>query len=55
MEEDILRVSRVVLPIANAAVAKTQEIFSGEPSMTLKASFRLGSIFLIYYEAQSIP
>ncbi|KAG1330461.1 reticulon-like protein B17 [Cocos nucifera] len=42
MEEDILRVTRVLLPIANAALAKTQEIFSGEPSMTLKASFRLG-------------
>ncbi|XP_019707550.1 reticulon-like protein B17 isoform X2 [Elaeis guineensis] len=38
MEEDILRVTRVVLPIANAALAKTQEIFSGEPSMTLKVA-----------------
>ncbi|XP_008809498.1 reticulon-like protein B18 isoform X2 [Phoenix dactylifera] len=38
VEEDILRVSRVVLPIANAALAKTQEIFSGEPSMTLKVA-----------------
>ncbi|KAJ0963124.1 hypothetical protein J5N97_028246 [Dioscorea zingiberensis] len=35
-EEDVLRVSRVVLPVANAALVKAQGIFSGEPLMTLK-------------------
>ncbi|KAM0939535.1 putative reticulon-like protein B17/18/21 [Dioscorea sansibarensis] len=35
-EDDVLRVSRVVLPLANAALVKAQGIFSGEPLMTLK-------------------
>ncbi|CAK7322717.1 unnamed protein product [Dovyalis caffra] len=35
-EEDILRVGRLILPPANLAIAKTRELFSGEPSMTLK-------------------
>ncbi|XP_072965435.1 reticulon-like protein B17 [Typha angustifolia] len=35
-EEDILRVARVILPMANAAMSKTQLLFSGEPLMTLK-------------------
>uniref|UniRef100_A0A1D1YCV3 Reticulon-like protein n=1 Tax=Anthurium amnicola TaxID=1678845 RepID=A0A1D1YCV3_9ARAE len=37
-EEDILRATRVVLPTVNAAIATAQEIFSGEPSMTLKVA-----------------
>ncbi|OAY64829.1 reticulon-like protein B18 [Ananas comosus] len=35
-EEDIVRAARVILPIANAAMSKIREMFSGEPSMTLK-------------------
>ncbi|XP_058100563.1 reticulon-like protein B17 [Magnolia sinica] len=35
-EEDIVRATRVMLPAANAAIAMTRELFSGEPSMTLK-------------------
>ncbi|KAL6646863.1 hypothetical protein ACP70R_015557 [Stipagrostis hirtigluma subsp. patula] len=35
-EEDVLRASRAVLPIANSMISTAQVIFSGEPSMTLK-------------------
>ncbi|KAL5573565.1 hypothetical protein UlMin_023162 [Ulmus minor] len=35
-EEDILRVAKVILPFINLAISKTRELFSGEPSMTLK-------------------
>ena len=42
-EEDLLRASRAVLPIANSVISTAQVIFSGEPSMTLKVSFRFGS------------
>jgi len=35
-EEDLLRASRAVLPIANSVISAAQVIFSGEPSMTLK-------------------
>ncbi|KAG2658071.1 hypothetical protein PVAP13_1KG275325 [Panicum virgatum] len=35
-EEDLLRASRAVLPIANSVISTAQVIFSGEPSMTLK-------------------
>ncbi|KAI3812271.1 hypothetical protein L1987_16978 [Smallanthus sonchifolius] len=35
-EEDILRAARVVLPAVNFAISKARELFSGEPSMTLK-------------------
>ncbi|XP_042500844.1 reticulon-like protein B17 isoform X2 [Macadamia integrifolia] len=37
-EDDILRAARLILPAANLAIAKTREIFSGEPSMTLKVA-----------------
>lgn len=37
-EEDIVRVARVVLPVANEVLSKSREIFSGEPSMTLKVA-----------------
>lgn len=37
-EEDILRVARLILPAANLAILKTRELFSGEPSMTLKVA-----------------
>ncbi|KAF8043340.1 hypothetical protein BT93_A1625 [Corymbia citriodora subsp. variegata] len=37
-EDDILRVARVILPAANLAISKTRELFSGEPSMTLKVA-----------------
>ncbi|KAL5861025.1 hypothetical protein ACOSQ4_002321 [Xanthoceras sorbifolium] len=35
-EEDILRLGRVILPATNLAISKTRELFSGEPSTTLK-------------------
>ncbi|TVU32372.1 hypothetical protein EJB05_24099, partial [Eragrostis curvula] len=35
-EEDVLRASRAVLPIANCMISTAQTIFSGEPLMTLK-------------------
>lgn len=42
-EEDVLRASRAVLPIANSMISTAQVIFSGEPSMTLKVSLKFGS------------
>lgn len=39
-EEDVLRASRAVLPIANSMISTAQVIFSGEPSMTLKVSLK---------------
>ncbi|KAJ0112343.1 hypothetical protein Patl1_02318 [Pistacia atlantica] len=36
-EEDILRFGRLILPATNLAISKTSELFSGEPSTTLKA------------------
>lgn len=35
-EEDIICATRAILPAANAAIAMTRKLFSGEPSMTLK-------------------
>lgn len=35
-EDDILRATQVILPVANAAIAKTQEIFRGDPLRTLQ-------------------
>lgn len=35
-EEDILRFSRLILPATNLAISKIRELFSGDPSMTLK-------------------
>ncbi|XP_056158328.1 reticulon-like protein B17 [Syzygium oleosum] len=37
-EDDILRVARLILPATNLAISKTRELFSGEPSMTLKVA-----------------
>ncbi|KAL1219371.1 Reticulon-like protein B17 [Cardamine amara subsp. amara] len=37
-EDDILRLARRVLPATNFAISKTSELFSGEPSMTLKVT-----------------
>ncbi|KAI7741768.1 hypothetical protein M8C21_000612, partial [Ambrosia artemisiifolia] len=37
-EEDVLRAARVVLPAVNFAISKAGELFSGEPSMTLKVA-----------------
>lgn len=37
-EEDILRAARVVLPATNFAISKARDLFSGEPSMTLKVA-----------------
>jgi len=42
-EEDVLRASQAVLPIANSMISMAQVIFSGEPSMTLKVSLKFGS------------
>ncbi|KAK4286133.1 hypothetical protein QN277_002733 [Acacia crassicarpa] len=35
-EEDILRLAKLILPALNLAISKIRELFSGEPSMTLK-------------------
>nr|BAJ88877.1 predicted protein [Hordeum vulgare subsp. vulgare] len=35
-EEDVLRIGRAVLPIANSLISMSRVIFSGDPSMTLK-------------------
>ncbi|KAK3152827.1 hypothetical protein QOZ80_2BG0164090 [Eleusine coracana subsp. coracana] len=35
-EDDVLRASRAVLPVANSMISTAQVIFSGEPLMTLK-------------------
>ncbi|XP_021716012.1 reticulon-like protein B17 isoform X2 [Chenopodium quinoa] len=40
-EDDILRVIRVLLPALNLVISKTRELFSGEPSMTLKVALLL--------------
>lgn len=37
-EDDFLQVAQLVLPLANSILAKSQEIFSGEPLMTLKVA-----------------
>nr|XP_043607695.1 reticulon-like protein B17 [Erigeron canadensis] len=37
-EDDILRAARVVLPALNFAISKARELFSGDPSMTLKVA-----------------
>ncbi|KAI3697571.1 hypothetical protein L6452_30664 [Arctium lappa] len=37
-EENILRAARVVLPAANFAISKARDLFSGEPSMSLKVA-----------------
>ncbi|GKU96383.1 hypothetical protein SLEP1_g9624 [Rubroshorea leprosula] len=37
-EEDFLRLARLILPAVNLAISKMQELFSGEPSMTLKVA-----------------
>ena len=42
-EEDVLRASQAVLPIANSMISAAQVIFSGEPSMTLKVSLKFCS------------
>lgn len=35
-EDDILHLAKLFLPALNFALSKTKELFSGEPSMTLK-------------------
>ncbi|KAL2937858.1 Reticulon-like protein B17 [Bienertia sinuspersici] len=37
-EDDILRVIRILLPAINLIISKTRQLFSGEPSMTLKVA-----------------
>ncbi|XP_041004911.1 reticulon-like protein B17 [Juglans microcarpa x Juglans regia] len=37
-EDDIFRLAKVILPATNLAISKTRELFSGEPSMTLKVA-----------------
>ncbi|XP_076957691.1 reticulon-like protein B17 [Bidens hawaiensis] len=37
-EDDILRAARVVLPALNFVISKAGDLFSGEPSMTLKVA-----------------
>ncbi|CAH1414617.1 unnamed protein product [Lactuca virosa] len=40
-EDDILKAARVILPALNLVISKAREVFSGEPSMTLKHHFLL--------------
>ncbi|CAL9117895.1 unnamed protein product [Musa textilis] len=42
-EDDILRATRIVLPVVNEALTNIQDVFSGDALLTLKANFRLGS------------
>ncbi|KAI4325123.1 hypothetical protein MLD38_030546 [Melastoma candidum] len=37
-DEDIVKIARLVLPAANLVISKMKELFSGEPSMTLKVA-----------------
>lgn len=37
-EEDILKAGRIILPTVNFVISKTRELFSGEPTMTLKVA-----------------
>lgn len=37
-DEDLMRLGRLILPAVNLAISKAQELFSGEPSMTLKVA-----------------
>lgn len=37
-EENLLQITTTLLPILNASIAMTQEVFSGDPSMTLKVA-----------------
>ncbi|KAM3697474.1 hypothetical protein ACB094_06G117300 [Castanea mollissima] len=37
-EDDILRLGKLILPATNLAISKTRELFSGEPSMTLRVA-----------------
>lgn len=48
-EDDILCVARVVLPVVNTSLTKAQDIFSGDPSWTLKASLNFCLPCLVYY------
>lgn len=43
-EDDIVKAARVVLPAANLAIRKTRELFSGDPSITLKVCVMLISV-----------
>uniref|UniRef100_A0A804I7V9 Reticulon domain-containing protein n=1 Tax=Musa acuminata subsp. malaccensis TaxID=214687 RepID=A0A804I7V9_MUSAM len=47
-EADVVRAAQVILPVANAALAKTQEIFCGDPLRTLQACFRLVAPVLLF-------
>ncbi|CAJ2642233.1 unnamed protein product [Trifolium pratense] len=37
-EDDILSLAKLILPMLNFAISKAKELFSGEPSMTLKVA-----------------
>lgn len=37
-DDDIVRAAKYVLPVANASIRVTRELFSGEPAMTLKVN-----------------
>ncbi|KAL4567744.1 hypothetical protein LXL04_023337 [Taraxacum kok-saghyz] len=37
-EDDILKAARVILPVLNFVISKAREVFSSEPSMTLKVA-----------------
>lgn len=44
-EDDILRMARPILPATNLAISKTRDLFSGEPSTTLKVIYYQTYIF----------
>ena len=46
-DEDILRFGRVILPACNLTISKTRELFSGEPSMTLKVTINVLSVMFL--------
>lgn len=51
-EDDVLRLARRVLPSTNFLISKTSELFSGEPSMTLKVKnltvMSIKSVLVVY-------
>lgn len=40
-EEDILKAARLILPAANLVISKVGELFSGDPSTTLKVCYTI--------------
>ena len=47
-EDDILRLGKLILPATNLAISKTRELFSGEPSMTLRVIITKNLLFIFW-------